>query len=249
MPRSEGIQSLNNAAGDRASPLPRWHFALQLALVVGLLGLFGWTMSASETVDAGFWPKFYLLARMAFVVLLCTWFLGRSGERWTDVGLRRPPRWWTVPLLVLGGLVAVVLLSSALADFLPAVGLDLPRLEENRKAQGDFAEFLFYATLVAFGSAGFGEELIARGFMIDRFAKLIGSSGTLATLAAIIFQALVFGLFHFYQGWGGVVVTGSVGLLIGLIWLIGGRNLWACILLHGIVDLIAAIEAYAGPGG
>lgn len=230
------------------SGLPRCHYAPQLAIVIGLIALFGWTMSASDTIDAGFWPKFYLLARMAFLVLLCTWFLRQSGERWVDVGLRRPPRWWTVPLLAFAGLVAVVLLSSAMADFLPAVGLELPQLEENQKAQGDLAEFLFYATLVAFGSAGVGEELVARGFMLDRFAKLIGSSSTPAIHVAIVLQASVFGLFHLYQGWGGALVTGLVGWLIGLIWLLGGRNLWACILLHGIVDLIAAIEAYAGPG-
>lgn len=87
-----------------------------------------------------------------------------------------------------------------------------------------------------------------RGFMLDRFSKIIGSSSTPATLAAIFIQASVFGLFHLYQGWGGALVTGLVGLLIGLIWLLGGRNLWACILLHGIVDLVAATEAYTGPG-
>jgi len=91
--------------------------------------------------------------------------------------------------------------------------------------------------------------LVVRGFLLDRIAKVIGSSGTPTYLAAIVLQATLFGAFHIYQGIGGALITGAVGLLIGLVWLVGGRNLWACILLHGLVDFVYATEAYtAGPG-
>lgn len=234
----------------RASASPRWHYFLQFAAIVALLVSFHLVMSPSEVVGRGAGPKLFLLLRMVFLVLLCTWFLRRGGERWADVGLRRPPRWWTVPLLLAVGFVLLIVLSGVLYRVvLPAVGMPSPALNTQRVIRGDLGEYLYAAIPVAWGSAAFGEELVVRGFLLDRIAKVIGASGTPAYLAAIVLQAALFGAFHLYQGIGGVVVTGAVGLLIGLIWLWGGRNLWACILLHGVVDFIAATESYtAGPG-
>lgn len=207
-------------------------------------------MSPSDAVGGGVGPKLFLLLRMALLILLCTWLLRRGGEQWADVGLRRPPRWWTVPLLTAGGFVLLIVLSGVLYRVvLPTVGLPPPALSGRRMIRGDLAEYLYAAIPVAWGSAAFGEELVVRGFLLDRIAKVIGASGTPAYLAAVGLQAALFGAFHLYQGIGGALVTGAVGLLIGLIWLWGGRNLWACILLHGFVDFIAATESYtANPG-
>ena len=41
---------------------------------------------------------------------------------------------------------------------------------------------------------------MVRGFLIDRIAKVIGSSGTPALLIAIGLQATLFGAFHLDQG-------------------------------------------------
>jgi uncharacterized protein len=241
---------MGTAAPPRASAIPRWHYFLQFAAVVALLGSFQFVMSAGEVVGRGAGPKLFQLLRMAFLVLLCTWLLRRGGEHWADVGLRRPPRWWMVPLLTAGGFVLLIVLSSVMYQvILPAVGAPPPELSAGRAIRGDLAEYLYAAIPVAWGSAAFGEELVTRGFLLDRIAKVIGSPGTPALLAAIVLQAALFGAFHLYQGIGGALLTGAVGLLIGLIWLWGGRNLWACILLHGLVDFIAATESYtAGPG-
>ncbi len=57
---------------------------------------------------------------------------------------------------------------------------------------------------------------------------------------AVVLQAAIFGAFHIYQGIGGVLTTTAAGLVLGLIWLVGGRNLWACVLLHGFVDFLGA---------
>lgn len=229
---------------------PRWQYALQCAVVATLLGSFQFLMSASDAIGGGAGPKLLLLLRMAGLVLLCTWFLQRAGERWADVGLRRPPRWWSVPLLVTGGFVLLIVLSGVMYRVvLPAVGAPPPELGAQQLIRGDLARYLYMAIPVAWGSAAFGEELVVRGFLLDRIAKATGSSGTPTYLAAVALQAVLFGAFHMYQGIGGALITGAVGLLLGLVWLWGGRNLWACILLHGLVDFIGATEAYtAGPG-
>lgn len=58
--------------------------------------------------------------------------------------------------------------------------------------------YLFYATLVSWGTAAFGEELIVRGFILDRLIKIIGSTALAPSLLAICFQAGLFGAFHFH---------------------------------------------------
>lgn len=225
----------------------RWSYFLQLASILALLGVFLSLMSVNDAVNGGFAAKAFLVGRMALLILICTWFLRRGGESWADLGLRRPPRWWLVPLLVTGGFVAMLVLSSFLMNtVLPAMGLSLPQLKNDEFA-GDLAEFLFFLIPIAWGTAAFGEEMLFRGFVLDRIRKIIGSSGRGALLAAVVLQGVLFGSVHFYQGLGGILVTGSLGILFGLIWLVGGRNLWACIILHGLINTVSDIEAYDAP--
>lgn len=88
--------------------------------------------------------------------------------------------------------------------------------------------------------------MLSRGFVLDRVQKVIGSTRTAPTIAAILIQALLFGFFHLYQGLGGMLLSFVIGAVMGLIWLIGGRNLWAPILLHGIIDSIGFTGYYSG---
>ena len=198
-------------------------------------------MSREDAAHGGVGLKLFLLLRMAFLVLLCTWLLRQTGESWADLGLRRPRRWWTVPPLVAGGFLLLIVLSMLTTHLLlPAIGAAPPQVSVTPTMQDSVAEYLYWAVAVAWGSAAFGEELLARGFLLDRAAKVLGSTGTPALLAAIVVQAAIFGAFHLYQGIGGMLITGAAGLVLGLVWLGGGRNLWACIVLHGIVNFLSA---------
>jgi hypothetical protein len=195
-------------------------------------------MPAADAINAGMGPKSFLLARMVFLVLLCAWFLRRNGERWADLGLRRPGRWWMVPLLVAGGFLLFIMVSMFMMHLLlPAVGAQLP--EAHATPRADLGEYLFWAIPVSWGSAAFGEELLFRGFILNRIGQVIGSSRTPVILVAVALQAAIFGSLHIYQGIGGMLMAGAAGLVIGLMWLVGGRNLWPCFLLHGLIDFLA----------
>ena len=56
----------------------------------------------------------------------------------------------------------------------------------------------------------------------------------------------MFGALRAYQGLGGVVTAGAIGLAFGVAWLIAGRNLWAGIVLHALFDLGAMTTFYLG---
>lgn len=219
----------------------RWRYVLELAVIVGITALSLSLMSANDAVDRGLVPKLFLVGRIAFLIVLCTWFLRRDGERWSSVGLRAPRRWWMVPLGAAGGFLLIIIVSVVMMNvILPAIGASVPKVQSTPTASEDFLEYLFWAFIVSWGTAAVGEELLARGFILDRVTKLLGSTGTTAVLSAVFLQAAIFGGFHIYQGVGGVLVTTAAGLVLGLVWFFSGRNLWAPILLHGTVDFLAA---------
>ncbi|HYC03705.1 MAG TPA: type II CAAX endopeptidase family protein [Azospirillaceae bacterium] len=204
------------------------------------------TQSVSETVGGGWAEKLLLPARMALLILVCTWLLRRGGERWADLGLRMPATLWKVPLLMLGGYALIGATVTALTVLvLPALGAPRPDMSAFQALRGDKAEYLYWLIPVALGSAAVGEELLMRGFVLNRFARLLGHAGG-APYAAIVAQAALFGVLHAYQGIGGVLTTFAVGLGIGLVYRWGGANLWACILLHGLIDAVTMTAFYLG---
>src|SRR5204863_1559427 len=92
-----------------------------------------------------------------------------------------------------------------------------------------------YGVLYAFISAGFYEEFTFRGFLMQGLAMLFGGSRS-AWIGACVLQGALFGAAHAYQNPLGIAITGTLGILMGLLVLASGRNLWAVIIGHGPFD-------------
>ncbi|MSU32768.1 MAG: CPBP family intramembrane metalloprotease [Pedosphaera sp.] len=112
---------------------------------------------------------------------------------------------------------------------------------------------LVACTLLSFITAGLREELWRSGFMaavtdllpdswkdtrlrkpsetaLKHWFRRGRSKGVAVGLASIIF-----GLGHLLQGPGAVVLTGVVGLILGLV-MLGHRSLWTAVIAHGFFD-------------
>ena len=180
-------------------------------------------------------------------VLAGALMLRRTGRSYRDLGLRRPDSWlktlgWTA------GAMALSFAGAALLGTLIQVTTDWPPLDTaylRDAIEGDALAYLLFIVLVVWGSAAFGEELFARGFVLDRMQILFGGWRG-AQVAAIVGQAALFGIFHAQQGPTGIVITFYVGLVLAGIWLASGRNLWAPILAHGLMDTISLTLMFAG---
>jgi CAAX protease family protein len=91
--------------------------------------------------------------------------------------------------------------------------------------------------------AGFREEIGYRGYLLNRMADVFGRTRA-ADVIAVLGSAVIFGFGHYYKGPAGVLDSGVAGLILGLVYLVAGRNIWACILTHGFIDAVGLFAAY-----
>lgn len=102
---------------------------------------------------------------------------------------------------------------------------------------GNISAYIFWV-IVAWVIGGFTEELLFRGFMLERFGKLYRQL-PFAIGLSVITQAIIFGQQHYYyQGAVGVAATGAIGLVSGIIYVLTQKRLWPLILSHGLANTI-----------
>ena len=228
-----------------ATRTPWIEVAEQCFVIVALKAVSFPAMTPGVAVRGGVRIHLVFLSRMAVLLALATWFLRMRGLRWTDLGLRRP-LWLrfslAIPIGLLGTGVAVGLARGVVAHT-GASDADYSMFEPLK---GNLLQYLFWAAPVAWGSAALGEEMLFRGFVLTSLERLAGGRGWAATGFAVIAQAVVFGVLHLYQGVGGAVSAGVTGLVLGLVFVFSGRNLWAGIAIHGILDTSAMTAFYLG---
>jgi uncharacterized protein len=99
--------------------------------------------------------------------------------------------------------------------------------------------------LLAWIVAAFGEEMIYRGYLMNRVADLLNRTRT-AWIVSLIVVHIVFGLAHRYQGWTGVFDEGLMGVLLATLYLSTGRNLAVPIVAHGVQDSVDLILIFCG---
>lgn len=228
----------------------RVSIAIELTVVLGLLWIALAALPLTQVIKGGVIEHALMLLRMVALLAGATWLLRRTGRTWSDVGLRRPDSWWRVAGLVVGGYLLLGLtLQLLLPLLLTLTGASPPVTAPFNELRGDLIQYLFFALPVSWGTAAFVEEMFARGYLLNRLVDLAGSERPWAWWIAAGAQGVLFGVGHAYQGLGGVMMTGLVGIAFGAIYLLGKRNLWACIILHGIVDSVTMTAFYAGVVG
>ena len=177
-------------------------------------------------------------AAFVLVEILLLWLLLRlRADSLADIGLKRPKSWLGT---IIGGIGVAIFLYLVIAG-LEQVGYtrDLSRFA---KLKGDLPAASTMALYLLF-AAGFFEEYVYRGFVMQSFAKL-GGGGRFAWLGACVIQAALFSLGHLYQGLHGVILAGGVALLLGAAFLVTGRNLWIFIIGHALYDSGRVIYFY-----
>lgn len=151
------------------------------------------------------------------------------GERLSDIGLKSPVNWWRTIVLAVAfaAILFVVMYWSERAGF----RRDLSKFAQ---VQGNL-QLAMLSVLYAFLGAGLYEEFMFRGFLMQGIAMLFGGSRS-AWIIACLVQGGLFGAAHAYQNPLGILITGTLGVLMGIIVLASGRSLWLVIIGHGLYD-------------
>jgi membrane protease YdiL (CAAX protease family) len=98
--------------------------------------------------------------------------------------------------------------------------------------------------LLTWTLAAFGEEMVYRGYLMNRIAGLRNARG--GWIVALVLVSALFGFGHLDQGITGQVENAIDGLLLGVLYLACGRNLWVPIIAHGITDTVDITLLFMG---
>lgn len=152
-----------------------------------------------------------------------------------------------------GRLIILAVLVAAVLEFGSSVVLE-PLVENFTGDKSDLSVFealegnlVNTAIMLAVGwiVGGFLEEMFFRGFLVQETGRLLGGKQA-GYFIGVVLSSVAFGLSHYYQGPTGMIMTGFIGFVLGLIYIFNGRNLWLNILVHGFVDTIGFTLIYFG---
>ncbi len=178
-----------------------------------------------------------------FVLGLVSMRLRNGGL--SPMGLTRPASWRRVVVIALAAAALRIVLGGVIID--PITARFLPPAVAPAGAEaiaGSVKDTLLWL-LIAWTFAACGEEIGYRGYLLNRAADL-GRRSTAAYWLGTVFVAILFGYGHYYKGPAGMVDSGVAGLILGAAYLVSGRNLWTCILAHGLIDTFGIVALYLG---
>ena len=230
-----------NTSADRRRPL----------IDIGIVVVASVIAFAAESAAADYLP-WGDEARGVTAVLVGTalsiWLTYLRGGSLTSLGFTRPKSWLTAPLWVIGILV-VFIAAQVLVPALISTIVDLapPDMSRYDGVRGNLPAALGMAIALPLFAA-IPEEILYRGFLIDRLTALIGRGGMRSVLVVVV-QAIIFGSIHFQWGIGGVLMTTIMGLVWGTAFLLCGRNLWIVIAAHSGAHLLLVAQLYFGVVG
>lgn len=207
-------------------------FPTQLA-VFGLLALIGLAPRNGE----GELTLAFVAALSAIDSLLIgglvVWFLKRGGESPARVllGRRRLTREALLGLL----LTPVVFLVVAVASLVITRWFPFLHDPDNPFASllGTRHGLIVFA-LVGMIAGGLREEM-QRAFILHRFEQHLGGA-----VVGLVGFSVLFGIGHALQGWSAVIITGSLGLLWGVVYL-ARRSIVAPVVSHATFNLVEVV--------
>jgi len=189
-------------------------------------------------------PKVGFIANGLFwsltTLVIATWRMKVRNVTWQELGLRKPDNLWKtlgVAVLILGVTMISLVAFNIFIDHLP-FSLEADTSSESAVSKfgnlkGNWAHLFLIIPFVLLESML--EELLDRGFLMNWIEKLF-SSTSLATVIAVLLQAAIFGFRHSNDFSERSITVGIIGLIMGIAYVKFGRNLWALIIAHCILN-------------
>ncbi|MHB8600785.1 MAG: CPBP family glutamic-type intramembrane protease [Ktedonobacteraceae bacterium] len=179
------------------------------------------------------------------LVVLVIFSLWLRGSNLSALGLKQPKSIGvTIFFGVVAGIILQVLDIGVIIPNLTNAFNSAPNVQAFNPLQGNLS-LLPSSLILAWISAGIGEEVVFRGYFLNRFVDLFGNH-TWGWIIAIILQAVVFASGHAYQGITGVISAGITGIIFGVMYIASRRNLWLTVVTHGVFDTVSFLFVFFG---
>lgn len=156
-----------------------------------------------------------------------------------EIGLATPRSWWQTALIGIVAGVTFKLLMKAL--IMPLFGA-APQNAAYHFLAGNTAALpaMLYAVIIG---AGFGEEVLYRGFLFERLRRLFGNSRRATALIVLSTSAFFASVHYPAQGIAGAEQAFITGSVFALLYIITG-NLWLSMFTHAAFDVAALAMIY-----
>lgn len=230
----------NKTSNDLTKPINHKGFLFDLIIYISVMFLIReiYFPTIGFIINGLFWSFTTLI--------IATWRMKVRNVTWKDLGLRKPESLKKTLFVTIGILIAIVLSIMAfemIKDYLPF------SLEQKNYSENSVSKFgnlkgnwlLFFTIMPAILLESMLEELLDRGFLINWFEKLF-SKTRIATILAVILQALIFGFRHSYDLSDRSIRVGLIGLIMGIAYVKFGRNLWPLIIAHCILNTMSMVD-------
>ena len=129
--------------------------------------------------------------------------------------------------------------------FLIIPNVEPPDYSRYDHLRGNLPNLIINVVAVWF-TAGFVEEFLFRGYLMERLVDLQGKETKLAWVIALVVSAVIFGFVHLRQGPAGILKVAAYGLLFGMAFLTVRRNLWPLMIAHALMDTLSFVGYYFG---
>jgi uncharacterized protein len=235
------IQGNNKAAGTDMAPA-QWQ-APRLSAGQRWISLGEFVVGSAIVIGHNVYHVIPNEVPILFVLGLVS-FRVRDGG-WGAIGLRWPASWRRTVLIALAAAALRILLSALVVDPVTAHFWPPAIAPSGMNEITGHVWLGLRWLLLVWTFAAFGEEIGYRGYLLNRAADAGGRSKA-AYWAGMVVVSVLFGYGHYYKGPSGIVDSGMAGLILGAAYLLSGRNLWACILAHGLIDTFGLIAVFLG---
>lgn len=179
------------------------------------------------------------------VLLIGSLSLWLRGSGWREIGLARPGSWKKtifagVGIAVLDTMFGLVVILPLL-HWITGTPIDTSQFST---IQGNIGDLLLWL-LLSWTYAAVVEEMVFRGYLLNRMADLFGHN-VIGWSLSILSVSMLFGFAHGYMGVAGLLNTFLSGVLYALAYLAFGRSLWVPVIIHGAGNTIGFLMIFFG---
>src|SRR6266436_3117268 len=157
-------------SSERTRSAPRWRYLVDIIVLIAVTFLLDAVLGAFLSVSMNLEKGFVLdaIGKMLLVAVGCGLVLLR-GERLADIGLKRPASWTRTFMIgiVLAAIVFIAMYVSEKAGF-------RRDLSKFKPVEGNL-ELAVLGVYYALIGAGFYEEFMFRGFLMQGLAMIFGA--------------------------------------------------------------------------